>query len=74
MRPASGIDGRYVVWEESADVWASDLVGREVFAVTTHASGQYAPRVDDGVVVWQDWQNGNGDIYGAIVRAVPGDV
>ena len=40
------------------------LSTREEFQITTDASSQRKPTIHGDVVVWQDFRNGNKDIYG----------
>lgn len=41
------------------------------FPVVTHTAEQWRPAISGNLVVWQDWRNGNGDIYGARLERPP---
>jgi beta propeller repeat protein len=31
--------------------------------ITTNISDQYSPAIDENMIVWYDWRNGNPDVY-----------
>ncbi len=66
----------YVVWDDTpsgstlADIyWKDMLTGYEVKLSTPAGSNEYSPRVSANHVMWNDWRNGNWDIYGRQVNA-----
>ncbi len=47
----------------SALMASSSLVGGTETAITTNPAQQFHPDVSGDYVVWEDWRNGNLDIY-----------
>jgi hypothetical protein len=79
------IGGRYIVWQERTntdegdikayDMGEDELYGTDddgtVFDICVAVDKQANPRIDDGIVIWEDWRNvtgtstfGEHDIYG----------
>jgi len=79
------IEGRYIVWQERTDTDEGDIkaydMGEDelygtdddgtVFDICVDADKQANPRIDDGIIIWEDWRNvtgtstfGEHDIYG----------
>ena len=57
------IHGDVVVWEDGGRVFMHDLEQRETSGVTTYRSVQRNPAIDGRRIVWDDYRNGNWDIY-----------
>ncbi|MFE8604299.1 hypothetical protein [Archangium violaceum] len=87
--PAVAHDGTnfLVVWEDYQSGYgiygarvssAGSVLDTPAFAISTSSSGQFHPEVaHDGtnfLVVWHDFRQGNGDIYGARVNGTTGSV
>ncbi|MEA3391387.1 MAG: hypothetical protein U9Q91_00250, partial [Candidatus Marinimicrobia bacterium] len=79
------IEGRYIVWQERTntdegdikayDMGEDELYGTDddgtVFDICVAADKQANPRIDSGIIIWEDWRNvtgtstfGEHDIYG----------
>lgn len=74
----SAIHGENIVWEDYRDdpfgTWASpgnrnsniylyNLEEEQTYQVTTNTSSQINPDIWENFVVWEDYRNGNADIY-----------
>lgn len=58
-------DDEWLVWVdgEIGDVYAYNLAAGDGFYVTRDSSTQLYPKVDAGVVVWEDRRNGPADVF-----------
>ena len=70
------IDGNVVVWHKVNEQGASDVFGYNLntqaqFAISTGAENELLPDVGGNYAVWQDYRNGNSDIYGAEIIPEP---
>ncbi len=75
--PASGIKLKelYIVWDDTrngpfADIYWKNLKTGEEHQISNQAnSNEFSPKVSANHVMWNDWRNGNWDIYSRTVSA-----
>jgi beta propeller repeat protein len=62
------IYGNIIVWEgesgvENWNIYMYDFSTKKETQITTDGSEQWDPAIYENKIVWEDWRNGNSDIY-----------
>jgi beta propeller repeat protein len=61
------VDGNIVVWASGSTIWGKNLKSGTEFKIAVNCVNPQELSLSGDTVVWEDYRNGNADIYGATV-------